>query len=253
MTTQAIEKEEDLIIIWDESSTDTSMIDFSFPKSEVESIQPVWEADDFVIDFGETEKVDVKSDFALTENNDSEISFWDDLFWSNELLDKEPKSNLVIEEKTDSLDVDFWFSSPTVEDIKTEESIQILETEALTQETTQLFEIKNEEVKSEIVMPVLDTTFDRNAILDEAIAKMQSRKSSIWQTKSQKQHNVDDLNEQIKNLKSQVADLEKEIKDLEKEDSALDLDISSIEKMKESVLEVSVDRQRKHNLSNIKK
>jgi predicted nucleic acid-binding Zn-ribbon protein len=82
---------------------------------------------------------------------------------------------------------------------------------------------------------------------------MQSRKTSIAQTKSSKQSKVDDLNEQIKVLKNQVSDLEKEIKDIEKEDSALDLDITSIEKMKESVLEVSTDRPRKHNLSNIKK
>jgi len=82
---------------------------------------------------------------------------------------------------------------------------------------------------------------------------MQLRKSSISNIKLNKQSKVDELNTQIISLKSQVSDLELEIKDLEKEDSALDLDILSIEKMKESVLEITTDRPRKHNLSNIKK
>ncbi len=82
---------------------------------------------------------------------------------------------------------------------------------------------------------------------------MQSRKWTISEVKNQRQTNVNLLTQQITKLQEQVAELEREIKDLEKEDSALDLDITSIEKMKSSILDITTDRPRKHNLSTIKK
>lgn len=247
--TTATQNEEDLIIIWDETSSDTSIIDFDFsPVVENKVSQP--EETDFILDFGNETKNEVSTDFFLdtpsvSEETSEVISFGDDFFGS-----QETPSTLVGEEKTASV----------------EEIVDIQETPlSMTEENTSVMDMAWETLSEEINFPTesFPTTttasidshhhFDRNAILDEAIAKMQSRKLSITTIKTQKETTMDDLNEQIKSLKSQLNDLEKEVKDLEKEDSALDLDISSIEKMKESVLDIASDRPRKHNLSTIKK
>lgn len=240
--TTVTQNEEDLIIIGDETSNDTSIIDFDF--SQVNQSTSTQESD-FIIDFSDEPTNSVSTDFVLdtaaTEVENSEvISFWEDLFTPEENNIQEPVSTLVEEVQTP--EIDFWFaeeSSPESMIAMVEENIQEVN---LVEETPQ--------VEAAIVWAV---AFDRNSILDEAIAKMQSRKWTIGNTKDQRQAKVDQLNEQIKNLQVQVLDLEREIKDLEKEDSTLDLDISSIEKMKSSILEVSTDRPRKHNLSNIKK
>lgn len=261
--TTATQNEEDLIIIWDETSNDVSMLDFNFTQDT--NIQTQQEpVSDFVIDFEDTPKTEVKTDFVLDETPSLEtqaVSSEIDLFNISEVSEVTPELNINTEEKKDSLEIDFGFG-----EVSTQEPSALVEEDNKQEITTDLFETGetlNQEITSDLfgwvseveteVTQTLNTSFDRNSILDEAIAKMQSRKTSIAQTKSSKQSKVDDLNEQIKVLKNQVSDLEKEIKDIEKEDSALDLDITSIEKMKESVLEVSTDRPRKHNLSNIKK
>lgn len=247
--TTATQNEEDLIIIWDETSSDTSIIDFDFsPVVENKVSQP--EATDFVLDFGNETQNEIATDFfldtpSISQETSEVISFGDDLFTS-----QETSSTLIWEEKTASV----------------EEIVGIQETPlSITEENTSVMDMAWETLSEEINFPTESSStpinssidshhsFDRNTILDEAIAKMQSRKLSIATIKTQKETTMDDLNEQIKNLKFQLNDLEKEVKDLEKEDSALDLDISSIEKMKESVLDIASDRPRKHNLSTIKK
>lgn len=221
--TTAIQNEEDLIILWDETSSDTSMIDFDFPA---QNSQIQEETSDFIIDFEDSTKNEVTTDFVLddksSEVKSDEISFGEDIFWVTEKSTWEVSVEKAEVSQVESSEIDFWFATPEVKEIK----------------------IPSQREK---------TSFDRNSILDEAIAKMQSRKSAIAQTKSSRQSTSDELNEQIKLLKSQVSDLEKEIKELDKETGILDGDIMSIEKMKTSVLEVTQERARKHNLSNIKK
>ncbi len=236
MTTLATDKEEDLIILSDDtSSNDTSIMDFDFGQVQASTetttdLSPVQTTDEFVLDFGDTKTEEVTTDFSLEDNNlklsetKEEVSFGQDLFWDST---ESTEATLEVASQSSTW-MDFSF------DGEVSAKSQDAEIWALT-------------------TSVEETSFDRNAILDEAIAKMQTRKSSISSSKSSKQSKVDELNEQIASLKSQVSDLEWEIKDLEKEDSALDLDISSIEKMKTSVLEISTDRPRKHNLNNIKK
>lgn len=251
--TTTIQNEEDLIIIWDETSSDTSIMDFDFSSQNITQAD---EANDFILDFWASESIsEVTTDFTLdwvsqeTTNEVSDISFWDDLFVVESQVEevkqeeaKQEEVNTFVQEE-----VDFWFSQ---NDTIAWEEVIVPEEAISSQIITENYEEKNEEV---ITSHVQETHFDRNTILDEAIAKMQSRKGSIWQVKAEKQTKVDELQEQINLLKTEVSDLERQIKDLEKEDSALDLDITSIEKMKSSILEVSADRPRKHNLNNIKK
>lgn len=246
--TTATQNEEDLIIIGDETSSDTSIIDFDFsPVTESKVSQP--EETDFVLDFGNETKNEVSTDFFLdtpsvSEETSEVISFGDDLFAS-----QEPVVSWVSEETLSSLDeggaiMEAPLSiSPETASVMDLWELPSLQEEGITESFTQ----------ASTAPSFSESQFDRNAILDEAISKMQLRKNSISDIQSAKEATVNDLNEQIKNLKSQVSDLEKEIKDLEKENSALDLDISSIEKMKESVLDIATDRPRKHNLSTIKK
>lgn len=227
MTTPTVNKDEDLIILSNDiSSNDTSILDFDFAsqKSSVETNNET--IFDFSPNLEETKKEDL---FSLDSNDFKEVlDVWD-----------------VKIEKSNESEIDFGFWEAT----ETKQELPVLENNSqnefkindFSQTTQQDFSIQTE------------NSFDRDAILDEVIAKMQSRKSSISIIKWDKQSKVYELNEQIKALKSQVIEIETEIKNLEKEDSALDLDISSIEKMKSSVLEVSTDRPRKHNLNNIKK
>ena len=126
------------------------------------------------------------------------------------------------------------------------ETPAVVETPVVAIETPMVVETPKIEVQE------VKSSFSRNDILEEAIAKMQTRKEIISTTKSSKQTTVDELNEQIKKLKKEVSTFEWEIKDLEKEDSAIDLDIASFEKMKSAMVDVS-DRTRVHNLDNIKK
>lgn len=227
MATATVNEDEDLIILSDDiSSNDTSILDFDFAsqKSSAET------NNETILDFSPSLEEATKEDlFSLDGDNLKEVSnVWD----------------VKIEKSEESeIDFDFW------EDIEDKEELPVLENNSqneftindLSQTTQEDFSIQTED------------SFDRDAILDEVIAKMQSRKSSISIIKWNKQSKVYELNEQIKALKLQVEEIETEIKNLEKEDSALDLDISSIKKMKSSVLEVSTDRPRKHNLNNIKK
>lgn len=248
--TTVTQNEEDLIIIGDETDSDKSIIDFDFSqRDEVTSPQE----SDFIIDFSDAEKNEVSTDFVLdtavstTEENSEVISFSEDFFAPQEDKIEEPVAVLVQEENVWAVsEIDFWFA----EEVQTENIVAQTEVGENVQAVN--FEMPEEktQVESAVIWAV---AFDRNTILDEAIAKMQSRKWTIWQTKDQRQAQVDQLKEQMKKLQEQVSDLEKEIKDLEKEDSTLDLDITSIEKMKSSILEVATDRPRKHNLSNIKK
>lgn len=255
--TTATQNEEDLIIIWDETSNDTSMLDFDFSQTtaEAETIQDIQ-----MIDFSPAEiSNEVSVDFALDskaqETTSQEIDFGTDFFANTEVALE--TSDVQIEETKENVDFEtnlFW--ETTTQEITSELEVQNVATQEVdfgfAWETTTSQENTFLETSTKDSF-VESTNFDRNTILDEAIAKMQSRKWTISWVKSTKKSSVDELNKQIASLKSQVSDLEKEIKDLEKEDSALDLDISSIEKMKTSVLEVSTDRPRKHNLSNIKK
>lgn len=249
--TTATQNEEDLIIIGDETSSDTSIIDFDFsPVTENKVSQP--EETDFVLDFGNETKNEVSTDFFLDTPSTSQetsdvISFGDNLFVSQEPVVSWVSE--VSEEKLSSLDEGIAIMeaplsfSPETAPVMDFWELPSLQEEVITESFTQ----------TSTTTSFSENQFDRNTILDEAISKMQSRKNSISDIQSRKEAMVDELSEQIKNLKSQVSDLEKEIKDLEKESSALDLDISSIEKMKESVLDVATDRPRKHNLSTIKK
>lgn len=247
--TTATQNEEDLIIIWDETSSDTSIIDFDFsPVVENKVSQP--EATDFVLDFGNETQNEIATDFfldtpSISQETSEVISFGDDLFGS-----QETSSTLVWEEKISSVEDVVNIQPSPLSMIEENTSVMDMVWDTVSDEinfpTESVWENANPSIDSK-------NHFDRNAILDEAIAKMQSRKLSIATIKTQKETTMDDLNEQIKNLKSHLNDLEKEVKDLEKEDSALDLDISSIEKMKESVLDIASDRPRKHNLSTIKK
>ena len=242
MTTVATEKEEDLIILSDDSSsTDTSIMDFDFGSQNTTS-NTISMQEISTIDFSpslEEDKEMVLEDEVKTISDEAWISFDENLF----SLDNPEVTKTTLETSTESKEIDFGFWDVLTE---TQEN-NIFENLSVNNETTtDLF--SNEKVSVSQA-----ENFDRNAILDEVIAKMQLRKSSISNIKLNKQSKVDELNTQITSLKSQVSDLELEIKDLEKEDSALDLDILSIEKMKESVLEITTDRPRKHNLSNIKK
>lgn len=283
MTTATLEKDEDLIILGDDSSHDNSILGFNFdiqaetPSKQAEPTIIFWDdikTDDINFDFNlwsETTSNQVENEIKLSDNV-SEISFSDDMFnlWS-ETTQETP---IIVETTTHQDDlvmdllnfednqwteiitneVDFWFTNetnsneeklwlwdnitnPEVSDIQKE--IEIVP--VITQKAENISSISNQK------------SFNRNDILDEAVAKMQIRKDSISQTNILKQAKVDELNKQIIGLKKEVSNFESEIKDLEKEDKALDLDISSIEKMKANISEIVIDRTRKHNLDNIKK
>lgn len=279
MTSATLEKDEDLIILGDDSSQDNSILDFNFDvKAETSSqqIEPTisfWDdikSDDISFDFNlwtDMTSNQVENEIKLSDNV-SEISFSDDMFnlWT-ETTQEVPtivqpiahQDNLVMdslnlqdnqsnESKVD--EVDFWF---TQEATSKEEALGLWNSEVFDiQEEIEIAPVIAQ--KTHTIVPILNQeSFNRNDILDEAVAKMQTRKETISQTNISKQTKVDELNEQIKKLKKEVSDFESEIKDLEKEDAALDLDISSIEKMKTNISEITADRTRKHNLDNIKK
>lgn len=185
MTTQTIEKNEDLIILNDETSTDNSILDFNIDNTNnVSNEETVLSFDD--------EKKDNNID--LFEDKKEEI--WEDIFGVKE----------------------------EVKDLEENE--------------------KQEEVF------IAQDLWDRNDILDWTIKQLEQRKNIVWQVKQTKQSSVWELNEKIAKLKKEVEILRAEIKDLEKEEDSIDLDITSIEKMKLNSLP---DRQRQHNLGNIKK
>lgn len=246
--TTATQNEEDLIIIGDETSADTSILDFNFSQPQENQVSSKEETD-FIIDFSDEEKNEVSTDFTLdtqniTQESSEVISFWEDLFLPSETqsvasqeIIETPESSIEVIENTLSFSEEMNQTSSVISDSSNED---------ISFEVAQTSEIHTEALRSE-------THFDRNTILDEAIIKMQSRKWTISEVKNQRQTNVNLLTQQITKLQEQVAELEREIKDLEKEDSALDLDITSIEKMKSSILDITTDRPRKHNLSTIKK
>lgn len=253
--TTATKNEDDLIIIWNDNDLDESILDFDFWANTSNKSIDSW------LTFLDDDKSEVLTDFSLD-------GFWTQTTQSNEIIENSTKQE-------SAFDIDFWFwnsedvilDEPTTQENQLVEDVQLESTqedfliwsttldEEISTTTTQSFD----SVVKEDITPVMHTQgktwniFDRNSILDEAIAKMQSRKTTIWDNKSKKQEDVNKLEENIKQLTKQVSELEKSIKELEIEDSALDLDITSIEKMKSSILESSVDRPRKHNLGNIKK
>lgn len=241
--------DEDLIIIWDDTQNDTSMLDFNFditlPSQKEEEVA--------LIDFGSDEtKVDTSFSLDTESLPTPEVNFDFGSISFDTPVSENIETQAIIE-TPEVQDLDFSFiedetptqvvsETPTVSDL-VEETAFFVETSPKQAEISSLSEVNT-----------LEETlwFDRNSILDEAIAKMQSRKSSIWASKSQKQDHIDALSEQVKALKEQISDLNSEVKELDIEDSALDLDIASITKMKSSILEPS-QRQRKPNLWNIKK
>lgn len=265
MTTTQTTTSEDLIIIWDDAS-DTSMMDFDFSSIETSNIQtsvtdthqssPQDEVFDFNFDISdETQDTQTSVIWDLDSQTDLKVNEEESII---EIIDDEVSGETI--EITED-EVNIWETSLNQETIDTDETHNFsfvwtsqdtptwLSMEEVVSETHQ---VHGEAIHTWSTPPSDVSTFDRDTILDDTIAKMQSRKEVIWQTKGKKQSKVDQLNEDIKALKSQVSDLEKEIKELEKEDSAIDLDISTIEKMKQSVL-TPQERQRKPNLSNIKK
>jgi len=245
--TTATQNEEDLIIIGDETSADTSILDFNFSQPQENQVSSKEETD-FIIDFSDEEKNEVSTDFTLdtqniTQESSEVISFWEDLFLPSETQSVASQETIETPENREIIENTLSFSE---EMNQTSSVISDVSNEDISFEVAQTPENHTEVLKSE-------THFDRNTILDEAIIKMQSRKWTISEVKHQRQTNVNLLTQQITKLQEQVAELEREIKDLEKEDSALDLDIASIEKMKSSILDITTDRPRKHNLSTIKK
>lgn len=276
MTTQAIQKDEDLIILSDDSQADNSILDFNFDVNETANT-----TQEPVISFGDdakTEEVSFNFDLwtettvspqvdneLVLSDTASETSSSDDLFNLGSTEVTTTKSALTTETTTD--DINFWFGEELSSD---KETISDTESE-LVQNITSFHEsngfeydnYKKEtfddlEWQSEVVIKndtssLTEQLWDRNEILNGTIKKLEQRKEIVSQIKQTKQTNVDSLNEEIAKLKKQVSDLQTEIKDLEKEEWSIDLDISSIEKMKSNVLEISSDRPRKHNLDNIKK
>lgn len=242
MSNTTIQSDEDLIIIGDDTSSDTSLIDFSFDALKPESTtEPVMNLNTSV------SQESFENTLSLTDTASSTMT--DDIF-NFDTSDSTSDIDLFGKTQTETLD--------TISDMNlfSDEVVNTDDVGVISQvETTQApisFQEPNIEVIPSQEQQVTLSTFNRNDILQEAIGKMQSRKEVISGDKSIKQSKVDELNEQIKRLKKEVTDFESQIKELEKEDSALDLDIESIEKMKSAVLDVS-ERTRVHNLDTIKK
>lgn len=235
MSTQTIQNDEDLIILWDDTSKDTSFLDFNFDVNQ--------------------------SSVTNTTTTDTLISFWEDIkdtswdisFWFDSetpsITLEEPKKEEVVSFDTN---IDFWFSSEPTSSTS-DLSFDVNEEKAEVVNDNSIFDLKSEET------PVLQQetenllTFSRTDILDEAIAKMQSRKSVVATTKTQKQTKIDELNSQVEALKKEIELFESQVVELDKEDAVLDLDIWAIEKMKSVSIDVTAERPRKHNLDTIKK
>lgn len=266
MTTQAIQKDEDLIILSDDSQADNSILDFNFDVNETANT-----TQEPVISFGDeakTEEVSFNFDLwtettvspqvdneLVLSDTASETSSSDDLFNLGSTEVTTTESALTTETTTD--DINFWFGEEVSSDKETNSDTE----SELVQNITSFhesngfegLELQSEQTSVASKESLTEQLWDRNEILNGTIKKLEQRKEIVSQIKQTKQTNVDSLNEEIAKLKKQVSDLQTEIKDLEKEEWSIDLDISSIEKMKSNVLEISSDRPRKHNLDNIKK
>lgn len=285
MTNQT-QKDEDLIIISDDSSTDTSILDFNFNVNETSTnttTEPVitfWDETSNAIadtsldlNFGTeiaAETSEVSNDLVLSDTT-NDISTTEDLFnlWSVEETNTENVVQTQDETQTsDEINFGFWedisVAEATVNDeittnnelvnnITSFQESNWFEYDDYKKEDFDDLEWQAELSVTSQVGSLNEQLGDRNEILDWTIKKLKQRKEIVSQIKQSRQTNIDDLNEQIAKLKKEVSDLQSEIKDLEKEETSIELDIVSIEKMKANVLEISTDRPRKHNLDNIKK
>jgi hypothetical protein len=126
------------------------MLDFNFTQDT--NIQTQQEpVSDFVIDFEDTPKTEVKTDFVLdgtpsleTQAVSSEI----DLFNISEVSEVTPELNINTEEKNDSLEIDFGFGEAS-----TQEPSALVEEDNKQEITTDLFETGetlNQEITSDL-------------------------------------------------------------------------------------------------------
>lgn len=249
MSTATIEKDEDLIILNSDSENDDI---FNF--WDTINTQAVIESDtsDVIIDFWSDNSSELSIESTISEPKKEEVVSWDfDFSFDFNESKIEETSNITLEE-----------TKVELEDTKKEETLSFIDDVKVTEEndevnqtvdflTPSIWEI--EEVKEESFLPTIETDlWDVNTILDQTIAKLTSRKDVISTQKSSKSSKITDLEAQIKKLQEEVSIYTSEIEDLDIELRKIDKNISAIEKMK-SDTEISNDRQRQHNLDNIKK
>lgn len=290
MTQATANKDEDLIILWEESSS-TNDFNFDFLSSnETQSSSDIldfssnWEMlttqnhnqesktesnFDFVFDFDQSTDISNQTTQDLSITSDE---VWDFVFDSNSEISQNNTetisldttiSNIVLDETIQEDNLVFDNITQLKEEVK--ESINITEDNSINlvsdEQEVAFIETKTEAIED--ISPVVDIIsqdakdqaigliWDRNDILSETISRLDQRKEVISWIKSSKQSKITDLKSQIDLLKKQVSNLDTEVKDLEKEEVWIDADIATIEKMKSLSSETN-DRSRKHKLDNIK-
>ena len=290
MTQATANKDEDLIILWEESSS-TNDFNFDFlssndiqQSSDVLDFSSNWEVlttqnsnqesktesnFDFVFDFNQSTDTSSQSSQDLNITSDE---VWDFVFDStSEIAENNTEtisldstiSDIVLGETIQEDNLVFDNITQLKEEVK--ESINITEDNSINlvsdEQEVAFIEPKTEAIED--ISPVVDIIsqdakdqaiwliWDRNDILSETISRLDQRKEVISGIKSSKQSKITDLKSQIDLLKKQVSNLDSEVKDLEKEEIWIDADISTIEKMK-SLSSENNDRSRKHKLDNIK-
>jgi len=282
MTTKTIQKDEDLIILGDDSQIDSSILDFNFNIDDANNTTSwptitFWDDNEatavvdngldlnFLIDDVVSKDTKEVSDSLVSFNSETDVSTVNDLFnlWS---VETDSNSLLGISEDGKIQDniPSFWENIWAFQNINEEKSThnELVQNTAplneniLLDNKAQVFDNVEWNVKDSAMSWIVSSNEkigDRNEILSSTIEKLKQRKESVLQIKQSRQAKVDELNEQISKLKKDISNLQSEINDLQKEEDLIDLDISSIEKMKLNILEDSSEKWRKHNLGNIKK
>ena len=253
MSTQTPVKEEENLIILDDTSSNTNELELT-PEVTIEDASSSNE----LIDFGWSEEKSEQTEEKIetTTNNELDLSF--DSSLKTESNSAESNSTEVTSDSLDisttdtidlSLDIDTTNSTdelsltetvdtesttiPETDSLVTEKSTEDLNLDTFSSEDTSSSLSLDESVSSE------NSGMDLNSILDETIIKLSSREESIQVSKWSKQDDINDLKAKITELEKQVESAQSEVDELNKESRKIWTNIKSLEKMKlSSVYEV---------------
>lgn len=250
MATATATKDDDLLIISDDSNDSTTWeIEFNFDFDESSSVD------------SRKEEVKEKAD---STNHSADLEILDEVDTELEIVENSEKNQSEAKSNEDtvaniSIDLGSFenegedtISETKVETGSTDESNVVEEDFSFGfDDTVKTEEVSNKEetTANEAVMETVDTAVEKedlNSILSATILKLETRKQSIQTERWGKSSKVQDIKSQIEALQKQVEELEAEMRTLDMEEEKITSNISELEKMK-------LDPVKNHNSKRVSK
>lgn len=221
MAQATAQKDDDLIIIADESENNESIFSLDFwddtPSENTDEVTKV-EKNDIIIQKEDREDIwEIKETLEIIDKS------WE---IKEEAHLKEEENDKIEIISNDDVSFDFWLEDSTQKESTPEKDVIV--TELPEEANTQLWETED---IVEIPIPDTDNQW-LNLILEQTIIKLEERKKNITIETEQKTKNVESLKDEIQKLENEVSQRDAEITSLGLEYEKIENNITKLHDMK---------------------